>query len=375
MTLDKQLHIVCLDVPYPVDYGGVFDLFYKIKTLHEHGIGIHLHCFEYGRGQPVELQKYCVEVNYYSRNQGHKGFSHTVPYIVCSRSSEKLVENLLKDDFPILLEGIHCTHVVHDHRFQHRKMILRLHNVECVYYRQLAKSTASPFKKIYYRYESRMLKRYEKSIANKLLIAAVAEQDVLFYRKEFGAAHIVCVPVFLPSMTVTSKAGAGCYCLYQGNLSIAENELAACWLLKHVFRELPFPFVIAGKRPSPRLQKMIQHYPQGCLVADPTETEMQDIIEKAQVHILPSFNSTGTKLKLLNALFNGRHCLVNKEAIRDSGLEKICHVASTAETFKITLSDIYGRPFSQDDINLRKEVLGEMFSNDKSAKELIQYLW
>ena len=48
---EKHLHIVCLDVPYPVDYGGVFDLFYKIKALSEAGVKIHLHCFEYGRGQ------------------------------------------------------------------------------------------------------------------------------------------------------------------------------------------------------------------------------------------------------------------------------------------------------------------------------------
>ena len=55
---ERHLHIICLDVPYPVDYGGVFDLFYKIKTLHELGIKIHLHCFEYGRGQQPENQRH-----------------------------------------------------------------------------------------------------------------------------------------------------------------------------------------------------------------------------------------------------------------------------------------------------------------------------
>ena len=73
--LDKHLHIVCLDIPYPADYGGVFDLFYKITALHKHGIKIHLHCFEYGRGKQDELNKYCEEVNYYKRKAGLKGFS------------------------------------------------------------------------------------------------------------------------------------------------------------------------------------------------------------------------------------------------------------------------------------------------------------
>ena len=38
-------------MPYPPDYGGVFDLYYKLKYLHERGVIIHLHCYEYGRGK------------------------------------------------------------------------------------------------------------------------------------------------------------------------------------------------------------------------------------------------------------------------------------------------------------------------------------
>jgi len=77
--LDKHLHIVCLDVPYPPDYGGVFDLYYKIKSLSEAGIKIHLHCFEYGLGKQKELDVYCVEVQYYPRNPGPKGIVMAVP--------------------------------------------------------------------------------------------------------------------------------------------------------------------------------------------------------------------------------------------------------------------------------------------------------
>ena len=104
---DKHLHIVCMDVPYPVDYGGVFDLFHKIRCLHGAGVKIHLHCFEYGRGEQDSLNEYCDAVNYYARHEGHKGFSHRLPYIVCSRSSGRLLDNLLQDEYPILLEGIH----------------------------------------------------------------------------------------------------------------------------------------------------------------------------------------------------------------------------------------------------------------------------
>ena len=46
-----QLHIISFDVPYPPDYGGAIDVFYKLKALNQEGVKIHLHCFEYGRGK------------------------------------------------------------------------------------------------------------------------------------------------------------------------------------------------------------------------------------------------------------------------------------------------------------------------------------
>ncbi len=47
---------------------------------------------------------------------------------------------------------------------------------------------------------------------------------------------------------------------------------------------------------------------------------MTELIREAQINILPSFNTTGIKIKLLNAIFNGRHCLVNPAAIAGTGL-------------------------------------------------------
>jgi hypothetical protein len=372
---ERHLHIICLDVPYPVDYGGVFDLFYKIKTLHEFGIKIHLHCFEYGRGEQPELNRYCVEVKYYSRKRGHECLSHRLPYIVCSRSDNEVLENLLRDEYPILIEGIHCSYLLNDARFNNRKIILRLHNVESTYYRQLFHASSSLFKKIYYWHESNVLKKYEQNIANKALLVTVTEEDADFYRQQFGARNIDHLSVFLPFQGMASQEGTGCYCLYHGNLSVAENEKAVTWLLNYVFNDLQVPFLIAGKNPPERLVRMASQHHHTCLVADPTEPEMQDIIRKAQIHVLPSFNRTGIKLKLLNVLFNGRHCVVNENMVRSTGLENICHIGSDATAFKQLISEMYNRPFSTAEIESRKQVLCNRYNNQKTAERLIQWIW
>ena len=372
---DRHLHIVCLDVPYPVDYGGVFDLFHKIRALHEAGVRIHLHCFEYGRGRQPILNEYCEEVRYYCRHEGHKGFSHRLPYIVCSRSNGQLLERLLEDDYPILLEGIHCTYLLNDERFDGRKIVLRLHNVEYQYYRQLYLSEKSLLKKIYYLHESNLLRQYEHRIAARVKIVAVSPKDKEQYVQEFGAPDIDTIPVFLPFEQVLSKEGSGCFCLYHGNLSVAENEQVVSWLLKKVFTNAEMPFIISGKNPSAKLSRLIAQYPQACLIPNPSEEELQDLIAKAQVNILPSFNCTGIKLKLLNALFNGRHCIVNQDAVEGTGLQDTCHVASSAEDVRELLTELCARPFTQDEITTRKKVLEGLYDQKANLEKLMHAIW
>jgi len=57
--MDKKLNIVSLNIPWPADYGGVIDIYYKIKALNECGIKIILHCFEYERPRAPELETVC----------------------------------------------------------------------------------------------------------------------------------------------------------------------------------------------------------------------------------------------------------------------------------------------------------------------------
>ena len=373
--MDKNLHIVCHDVPFPVDYGGVFDLFYKIKALSEHGVAIHLHCFEYGRPHQAELNRYCKTVRYYRRSTGFSAVSFRLPYIVSSRVNADLMKNLLEDDYPILLEGIHCSFPLIDKRFQGRNIMLRLHNVEYRYYLELIKSTNSIFKKLYYAIESKLLYGYEKRIARKVLILPVSEQDLTVYKKKLNADKIIHLPVFLPYTEILIQEGVGCYCMYHGNLSVAENEMAAIWLLKYVFKELATPFVIAGKNPSKSLKAAVSQRPNTCLVENPSGDEMQDLIAKAQINIIPSFNKTGIKLKLLNALFNGRHCVVNEAAVTGSSLGAACHIASDTQGMKKIISQIYHQPLSHEDIQQRRFLLEEKYNNSKNAQQLIRLIW
>jgi glycosyltransferase involved in cell wall biosynthesis len=371
--MTKHLHIVSLDVPYPPDYGGVFDLFYKLKYLHEAGIKIHLHCFEYGRGEQPELNKYCEEVHYYKRKRGLKSFSLKVPYMVRSRHDSKLLERLSKDNYPVLLEGIHCTYFLYTGELKNRAFV-RLHNVEFEYYKHLAAAESSLFKKAYFLFESMLLKKYEKRICNKATFIAVSKKDEETY-KGLGCKDIKYLPVFMPFTAVESKKGKGEFCLYHGNLSVSENEKVVHWLIKRVFNTLDdIQLIIAGKKPSNGLHDLIKDSPNVTLIGDLSENNMQQLISEAQVNILPSFNTTGVKIKLINALFNGRYCVVNTNSIKDTGLESLCHVADDANTFKKIIHALFHKEFTSYEVEQRNKIL-EMFDNKANADQLIQWIW
>ena len=372
--MDKHLHIICLNVPYPVDYGGVFDLFYKLSALQQQGVKIHLHCFEYGRGEQAELDKYCESVHYYKRKTGINALSFRYPYIVSSRINSVLLNKLNEDDYPILMEGVHCTFLLNDRRFKQRRCFVRLHNVEHIYYSYLYQNTRSILKKPYFYWESKMLKRYENRIAAEATFWSVTKNDADVYKK-LGCQKIQVLPLFLPRWEIKNLEGNGTFCLYHGDLSVAENEKAATWLMKNVFNDLPIPFVVAGKNPSRRLSRSFHNKQTTCLIANPDEKEMQDLIWKAHINIVPSFNATGIKLKLINALFNGRHCVVNRETIEGTSLENTCHIANDASTFKTVITDLYSQPFRQDDLNSRHDTLVNMFNNEQNAKQMVNWIW
>ncbi len=133
--------------------------------------------------------------------------------------------------------------------------------------------------------------------------------------------------------------------------------------------------MIAGKNPSQRLVRKVEKNKKIRLVANPSEAEMNELIAGAQLHVLPSSNKTGIKLKLINAVYNGRHCLVNEAAVEGTGLQDACHIGSNSNAFASIITQLYHHQFGEEEINLRKRLLGQIFNNKENAQRLIQLIW
>lgn len=365
-------------MPYPVNYGGVIDLFWKLPALHRQGIKIHLHCFDYGKGEQKELNKYCYSVNYYKRSNPLLSLLSGRPYMVASRNNKQLFQVLLKDDYPILSEGIHTTALLTNKRFNNRKIFVRLHNIEHQYYEHLHASSRHFLKKIFYRHEAKALKKYEAIVAQKATaIFAVTIHDSVMFQQIFNNKQSQYLPLFLPDYwQINSKEGNGNYCLYHGDLSIDVNVHPAIWLLQNVVAELQhIPFVFAGKNPLSQVQLIVKNYKNVRLISNPDNKAMGELIANAQINVLPSFSTAGIKLKLLNALYNGRFCIANKQTLHGSNVNQLCIEANTADEFIRLIEQYFTQPFVIDLINKRQNVLNNLYNNNANALLLDRWIF
>jgi len=369
---ELHLHIISFDIPYPANYGGVIDVFYKAKALSENGVKVHMHCFQYGREHYQIMKDTFHEVNYYKRDISKKHLFKSIPYIVSTRSSEKLIDNLLMDNYPILMEGIHTSALLEETRLKNRITLVRAHNIEHEYYYNLGKAEKDIFKKYYFYNESAKLKRYEKILEKADRILAISENDKKYFSNEFS--RVDHIPAFHQFAGVKSKVGRGDYALYHGNLSVGENENAVNFLLDEVFNELDIPLKISGLNPPKQLKNRIENEPNIELVINPSNEVLQDLIENAHLNISITAQKTGLKLKLLNNLYNGRFVLVNDKMLSGSNLDDLCEVANNYATLRRRIKILFNKEFTQEHIDERKKSLGKIYCNGSNVKKLIELI-
>lgn len=372
--MDRHINVIAFNIPYPPDYGGIIDIYYKIESLHKLGVKVLLHCFEYERAKAEQLEAVCEKVYYYKRNTGLAANLCLIPYNVNGRKDPLLLQNLLDNSYPALFEGFHSCYYLSHPELQPRVKFLRAANIEHDYYRHLAGSTGNMLKKVYYAIEAYRFKRYQYMAKYADAIMAVSNADKEYFSRVFPTQRTEFIPCFHPNEQIVAQTGKSDYILYHGKLSVEENERAAIFLAEQVFGKLAYKCIIAGMNPSGKLKRVASRYPNISLEANPGEERMRQLIREAHVHTLVTFQDTGLKLKLLNSLFAGRHIVVNDLMLKGSGLDSLCHIANTPQDMLGTCRRLMEEPFSPQEIQKRQNTLFPQFSNLCQAKHIIDLI-
>ncbi len=368
------LNIICFDVPFPADYGGAIEEFYKLKALHELGIKIYLHCFVYGdRKEQEEIEKYCEKVYYYERKRSLKYMFSNFPFIVKSRMQEKLLHNLADNNFPILFDGTHSTGFLNHPTLKERKKVVRLHNIEWIYYSILFHSSFTAKEKLFYFLEYKKLRKYDKYLANADALSCLSQTDFEYYEDKFPDKTSLEF-VFHENETVSCKGGKGNYILYHGNLSLLDNYQIILDLLQNELKDCKHRIIISGKNPDKSLTDFVKDKTNVQLISNPTNQVLNELMENAHICLAMAKNPSGVKLKLINSLFKTRFVISNEYALNGSNLDTLCIVPELAE-FATVVDNIMEQLFTEEDITTRKTVLSEKYNNLKNAQQLINLIF
>ena len=373
--MDNYLHIISFDVPYPANYGGVIDVYYKIKSLHQTGIKVILHCFLYNdKKEAAQLEAVCHQVYYYQRNTSFLAQCSYLPYTVYSRKNKQLLEHLLADEYPILFEGLMSCYYISHSDLANRYKIYRESNIEHDYYIGLSKGTKNFLKKLFYLTEATKLRFFEKQIMHANYIYVVSMNDLTQLKKRYPTKRIEFIPSFHQNNKINIRPGISDYILYHGNLSVAENINAVTHLCLNIFPHLKNKCIVSGLNPSEQLASLIRKTPNTTLIANPDTKRMRELIQNAQVNILLSDQPTGLKLKLLSSLFSGRHLIANDNILAGSGLSKLCVVANTTEEQINACKKYVNLEFTEEMIQNRHSQLIPAYSNQDHVQKIIKLI-
>ncbi|MCX6184715.1 MAG: hypothetical protein NTX74_06685 [Flavobacterium sp.] len=350
MKANQPLHIVCFQNPYPPVYGGVIDVYYKVKALHTLGINVHFHCFiDEKKPDLTALHSICEAVYVYPRKFKFFKLFSRYPFSVVTRYSKQLYKNLEAIDAPILCEGLQSSFVLQQHAFPNRKKMLRLHNIESNYYSGLAQSETRFFKKILFQREAKKYDDYQAVLAKFDRVFTLSHFEQAYVQEQFGNGEYV--PVFHGNSRFSKLTDFGDFAFYHGDLRMSDNRKAVAFLVD-VFAQIPnYHLVIASSKAAGYVNKLIKGIPSITYV-----------------------QQSGTKLKTINSLFKSRHCVVNEYMVDDPEILALCTVASTPEEFKSAIEELRFVDFTPEIQEQRQQVAETLLSDVKNAQKIIDFL-
>lgn len=372
--MNNSIHIVSFDYPYPPDYGGIIDVFYKMKALHENGININLHYFAEEEKKHSELDKICNNIFYYPKTSIiSTQFLSKLPMRMLLRSNKNILNNLLKDDAPILFEGLHSSYIAKAPELANRKKFLRCHNAEAEYAKNISKVESNYLKRKIFDIEAKRTAAFEKDLSHFTGLFVLSEKDKLYF--DNSNENVKLLPIFHQDSGIDVQEGLGDYILFHGNLSVNENIDTARWIAREIAPQFwDFNFVVAGKNPSQKLQNEINDQNIEC-IPNPSKDKMGELVKNSQIILLKTAVPSGIKLKLIDSLSKGRHIISDENTILSSGLENLVHIAEGNQAVKIEIRKLMHVEVNDSNINLRIKLFNQILDNKQNIQKLISEIF
>jgi len=273
---------------------------------------------------------------------------------------------------PIIFEGLHSTAVLLKTNFPEQNIFLRAHNIEHNYIKGLSYSTTNIAKQLFFKIEAFKFKKYEKIIDKLHGILSIAYFEHIYFLKTYKASSYY-IPPFHENSTFYTHKSIKNNVLYHGDLRVDDN-IKSCLFLIDTLKNSKIQFDIASSTINNKIIKGISGCQNIQFIKIKNNDQLTNLIYDAHINALPTFQKTGIKLKLVNALYKGKFVLVNSKMVDDTGLEGLCEIANSKKEFLTKIKVLLKTEFDQNHQIKRKEKLID-FNTKQNAQKIIDIIF
>lgn len=322
------------DVPFHKQYGGSLDISARMEFVSQCGHKIFLISFA---KEPLDqevlerLKGHCAGVNIIQRPRiSLHMLNPLLPYSASTRYSRSLIDivrSAVRDAGidVACLESVHVGEAAPILRGEGIPMVLRLHNIESNYFRELGRSYKSHPLRLVYMWEAMKLVEYEKSIYRQSQkILCVSNYEAVQLTRLYPHACIKWLPIPVKLEAEVDKRGdSGPVIAFSGSMYLPNNVEAVEWFANKVFprilRSVPeAEFWVIGRGPSREIRALGTR-PNIRITGEVPNSHR--LLSQARVIVVPLFHGAGVKIKILEGIGLGKLVVSTSQAIIGTSLK------------------------------------------------------
>lgn len=299
-----------------------------------------------------------------------------------NKEFELLIQkNLTESNFDIvLLEGLYVTPYIDViQQYAKAKIIYRAHNIEHEIWQRNSKEVNNILKRTYLGLLTKKLKKYEKSILNRIDgVAAITQKDKQALLSLGCEKPIEIIPFGINMeeyqvLPVQHKSKL----FHIGSMDWLPNQEAIKWFLEHVWTEIvnQFPeekFYLAGRNmPDWLLNKQQKN-----LIVVGEVSNAIDFIHENEIMVVPLFSGSGMRIKIIEGMALGKVVIATEiaaEGINYQSNENIV-IANNSKEFIDAISLCLTDTSFSDKIGMNaKRMISSNYDNKVIVNNLAQF--
>lgn len=238
--------------------------------------------------------------------------SFHVERFISDAVKDKIKEVLKQDSYDIVqLEMLYMApylDVIKEH--SSAKIVLRSHNIEHQIWKRIAETSSSPLIRLYLKYLTRKLKRYEIDTINTFDgIVTISSHDLEFYQNNNCQVPITAIPFGLDIKGYSPSENEVDFpsLFHIGSMNWMPNNEGIQWFIKYAWPP------ISEKYPRLKLYLAGRMMPDWLTNLNQTNIEVlgevpdaRDFIHSKAIMIVPLFSGSGIRIKIIEGMALGK---------------------------------------------------------------------